>query len=91
MKLQQGQMWKKGNDYVRIVHWERLAIEYKLMEGTPNRRGKVYRVTKKEFCRMLQGAELLVNAPAEDVDAEMEDEEESVVAEESVAPTENEA
>ena len=66
MKLQQGQMWKKGNDYVRIVHWERLAIEYKLMEGTPNRSGKVYRVTKKEFCRMLQGAELLVNAPAED-------------------------
>lgn len=87
MKLQQGQMWKKGNDYVRIVHWERLAIEYKLMEGTPNRRGKVYRVTKKEFCRMLQGAELLVNAPAED--AEVEDE--PVVAEESVATPENEA
>ena len=80
-------MWKKGNDYVRIVHWERLAIEYKLMEGTPNRRGKVYRVTKKEFCRMLQGAELLVNAPAED--AEVEDE--PVVAEESVATPENEA
>ena len=78
-------MWKKGNDYVRIVHWERLAIEYKLMEGTPNRRGKVYRVTKKEFCRMLQGAELLVNAPAEDADAEVEDEEVPVV------PTENEA
>ena len=80
-------MWKKGNDYVRIVHWERLAIEYKLMEGTPNRRGKVYRVTKKEFCRMLQGAELLVNAPAED--AEAEDEEELV--DEPVVPTENEA
>jgi len=87
MKLQQGQMWKKGNDYVRIVHWERLAIEYKLMEGTPNRRGKVYRVTKKEFCRMLQGAQLLVNAPAED--AEAEDEEELV--DEPVVPTENEA
>lgn len=80
-------MWKKGNDYVRIVHWERLAIEYKLMEGTPNRRGKVYRVTKKEFCRMLQGAELLVNAPAED--AEAEDEEELV--DEPVVPIENEA
>jgi len=80
-------MWKKGNDYVRIVHWERLAIEYKLMEGTPNRRGKVYRVTKKEFCRMLQGAELLVNAPAEDA----EDEEEPVAVEEPMAPTENEA
>ena len=89
MKLQQGQMWKKGNDYVRIVHWERLAIEYKLMEGTPNRRGKVYRVTKKEFCRMLQGAELLVNAPAED--AEAEGEEEPVAVEEPVAAAENEA
>jgi hypothetical protein len=87
MKLQQGQMWKKGNDYVRIVHWERLAIEYKLIEGTPNRRGKVYRVTKKEFCRMLQGAELLVNAPAEDAEAE----DEPVVAEESVTTPENEA
>ncbi len=82
-------MWKKGNDYVRIVHWERLAIEYKLMEGTPNRRGKVYRVTKKEFCRMLQGAELLENAPAED--AEAEDEEEPVAVEEPVAAAENEA
>ena len=59
MKLQQGQLWKKDDDYLRITHWERMAIEYKLMHGSPDRKGTLHRVSKKEFCRLLKGAELL--------------------------------
>jgi hypothetical protein len=65
MKLQQGQLWKKDDDYLRILHWERLAIEYKLMHGSPDRKGSLHRVSKKEFCRMLKGAELLPNVKTE--------------------------
>jgi hypothetical protein len=65
MKLHQGQMWKKGDDYLRIIHWERLAIEYKLMHGAPGGKGTVHRVPKKEFCRMLKGAELMPDAKPE--------------------------
>lgn len=61
MKLQQGQLWKKDDDYLRIIHWERLAIEYKLMHGSPDRKGSMHRVSKKEFCRLLKGAELVPN------------------------------
>ena len=31
MKLQQGQIWKQGEEYYRIVKWERLSIDYKVM------------------------------------------------------------
>ena len=65
MKLQQGQLWKKDDDYLRIIHWERLAIEYKLMHGSPDRKGSMHRVTKKEFCRLLKGAELVPNVKTE--------------------------
>jgi|688.fasta_scaffold20278_4 hypothetical protein len=64
MKLQQGQLWKKDNDYLRIIHWERLSIEYKLMHGSTNRKGTLHRVSKKEFCRLLKGAELIPNTHA---------------------------
>lgn len=65
MKLQQGQLWKKDDDYLRIIHWERLAIEYKLMHGSPDRKGSMHRVSKKEFCRLLKGAELVPNVKME--------------------------
>jgi hypothetical protein len=38
-----------------------MAIEYKLMHGSPDRKGTLHRVSKKEFCRLLKGAELLPN------------------------------
>lgn len=59
MKLEQGQIWKKGEDYLRIVEWERLSIEYKLMKDPATKEGTLHRVTKKEFCRLLKGAELM--------------------------------
>ena len=59
MKLQQNQIWKKGDDYYRIVELERLAVKYKEMQDPELRDGEMHDVTKKEFCRLIKGAELL--------------------------------
>lgn len=65
MKLEQGQIWKKGDDdYLRIVGWARLSIEYKRMKNPATKEGTLHKVTKKEFCRLLKGAELLKPEPA---------------------------
>ena len=59
MKLQQNQIWKTTDSlYLRIVNLERLAVDYKAMKDLQTREGTHQRVTKKEFCRMLKGAEL---------------------------------
>lgn len=60
MHLEQGQVWKKDGEFLRIVVWERLAIEYKAMKELDSKEGTIRRVTKKEFCRMLKGAVLHV-------------------------------
>ncbi len=59
MHLAQGQIWKKGNEHFRIVTWERLAIEYKAITDLETKEGTLHQVTKKEFCRLIKGAELL--------------------------------
>ena len=58
-KLQQGQVWKKGDDYFRIVELERLEVKYKAMKTLAEREGTHHHVTKKEFCRLIKGATLL--------------------------------
>ena len=75
MTLEQGQVWKKGEDYLRIVEWSRMEIVYKLMKDMTTRVGTQHRVTKKEFCRMLKGARLLTpeEVPAK-IEAEPEEE-----------------
>ena len=75
MTLEQGQVWKKGEDYLRIVEWSRMEIVYKLMKDMTTRVGTQHRVTKKEFCRMLKGARLLApeEVPAK-IEAEPEEE-----------------
>ncbi len=60
MKLEQGQIWKKGDEYIRIVEWARLFIDYKIMKDPATKEGTLHRVTKKDFCRLLKGAVLLV-------------------------------
>lgn len=59
MKLEQGQIWKKNNKYYRIVEWARLEIVYKIMQDPNSPDGHHHTVTKKEFCRLIKGAELL--------------------------------
>ena len=59
MKLEQGQIWQRGEDYYRIVEWARLSIEYKVMKDPVSKQGTLHKTTKKEFCRLLKGAVLL--------------------------------
>ena len=59
MKLQQNQIWKKGDRYFRIVHLERLSVDYKLMQDLATKDGEHLHASKKEFCRLLRGATLV--------------------------------
>ena len=54
------QLWKKGEDYFRIVEWQRMAIEYKTMKDPLSTEGVRQWVTKKEFCRLIKDAELVI-------------------------------
>lgn len=59
MKLQQGQTWKCGKEFVRIVHLERLEVGYKSFKSLKSSAGKHQHASKKDFCRMLKRATLL--------------------------------
>ena len=61
MKLQQDQIWKCGDEYVRIVHLERLEVGYKSLKSLKSSAGKHQLTSKKDFCRMLKGAVLLTD------------------------------
>jgi hypothetical protein len=62
MKLCQGQIWKQGKEYIRIVRLERLAVEYKSLPSPSSKEGTMHETSKKDFCRLLKQARLL--APA---------------------------
>jgi len=59
MKLQQAQVWKQDNQYIRIIRVERLAVEYKISKDLMAKEGTHHQATKKEFCRLLKNAVLL--------------------------------
>ncbi len=59
IQLAQNQLWKSGDKYFRIVIWERLAIRYKETSDPEAVEGTLHDVTKKEFCRLIKGAELV--------------------------------
>lgn len=59
MKLQQGQVWKCGAQYVRIVHLERLEVGYKAATSLKFKDGRHIHTSKKDFCRLLKGATLV--------------------------------
>ncbi len=56
MKLCQGQIWKKGGEYIRIVRLERLEVEYKSMASLAGKDGTKHTTSKKDFCRLLKQA-----------------------------------
>jgi hypothetical protein len=62
MKLRQGQLWKQGKHYIRIVRLERLEVEYKTLPNPASTEGAKQVTSKKDFCRLLKHARLL--APA---------------------------
>jgi hypothetical protein len=59
IKLNQGQVWKRDGEYLRIVRLERLAVEYKSTLAPGSKDGTHHQATKKEFCRLLKTATLL--------------------------------
>ena len=62
IKLRQAQVWKQGEEYLRIVHLERLVVEYKSTTSLAAKKGIHRKVGKKEFCRLLKSATLLTAA-----------------------------
>jgi hypothetical protein len=76
MKLEQGQIWKQGDVYYRIVEWARMYIEYKEMKDPATKQGTFHQLSKKEFCRLLKGAVLIPPSKVAVTDDEAGDEEE---------------
>jgi hypothetical protein len=59
MRLRQNQIWLKGGEYFRIVQLDRAEVQFKTLSDPLSGRGPHTTVTKKEFCRLLKGAELM--------------------------------
>jgi hypothetical protein len=59
MKLEQGQVWKQGDQYLRITQLERMKVGYKTMKSLATRDGHHRELRKKEFCRLIKTAALL--------------------------------
>ena len=66
MKLRQGQIWKQGEEYLRIVRLEQLEVEYKSMTSLNSKEGTRHQTSKKDFCRLLKKARLLTRAKTPD-------------------------
>lgn len=56
MRLHQNQLWTKDGELYRIVHLERLSVDYKQINPANHEEGVHFSVTKKEFCRLIKGA-----------------------------------
>ena len=63
MKLQQGQVWQCGAEFVRIVHLARLEVGYKSATTLKFTDGTHQHTSKKDFCRLLKGAILVAPLP----------------------------
>jgi hypothetical protein len=59
LKLQQGQVWKLGDEFIRIVQLARLEVGYKLVKSLKTGEGTHHHTSKKNFCRLLKSATLL--------------------------------
>ncbi len=60
MTVEQNQLWKQGDLFIRVVHVERLRVEYKTMKDPTTKEGLCAQATKKDFCRLIKGATLIV-------------------------------
>ena len=67
LKLRQAQVWKRGDDFIRIVKLERLTVSYKTAKSLKSGEGIHQQASKKEFCRLIKSATLL--APEIQADA----------------------
>ena len=70
LKLRQGQVWKHGDEFIRIVRLERLEVRYKTFKSLECSDGQHHHTSKKDFCRLLKDCRLLTPGPgAPDSDA----------------------
>ena len=67
MKLAQNQVWQQGEVFYRIVHLERLEVQYKFVTNLLTGEGRHCHVSKKEFCRSIKGAKLLTQDEVRDI------------------------
>ena len=70
MKLKQGQVWKCDEQFVRIVHLERLEVGYKSSTNLRFTDGTHQHTSKKDFCRLLKSCTLLATKPVESLPPE---------------------
>lgn len=61
MRLRQNQLWKQGDRFFRIVHLERLSVDYKSLDPKDPEAGTHHSVTKKEFCQLIKGGEEILD------------------------------
>lgn len=73
LKLLEGQLWKTRNEYIRILYRDNLSVGYKTMKDPLTKEGEVHQISKKEFCRLLKGAELLTGSSSQAVNKESEE------------------
>ena len=66
LKLRQGQVWKHGDEFIRIVQLARLEVGYKVVKNLKTGEGTHRRASKKDFCRLLKSATLLAPKPPAD-------------------------
>lgn len=59
LKLRQGQVWKHGDEFIRIVKLERLEVGYMTFKKLKAGEGKHHHTSKKDFCRLLKTCTLL--------------------------------
>ena len=67
MKLAQNQVWRQGDEYLRIVELDRREVQYKSIKNLLTREGTHQRVSKKEFCRLIKGATLLTQEEVREI------------------------
>ncbi|MES2660533.1 MAG: hypothetical protein V4689_18045 [Verrucomicrobiota bacterium] len=60
MRLFQDQIYRKGDQHIRIIRLDRYEVEFKTTQGDPKGEGTVQVFKKKEFCRLLKNMTLVV-------------------------------
>lgn len=67
MKLSQNQVYKQGDEYIRIVQLSRLQVQYKGIKNLLSGEGEHHHVSKKVFCRLIKGAKLLTQEEVREI------------------------
>ena len=67
MKLAQNQVWRQDDDYLRIVQLERQEVKFKRVKNLLTRDGQHHHVSKKEFCQLIKGAQLLTQSEVREI------------------------